>query len=172
MLLAELIPFLDLEIDRLQRARDLLAYVPPLANVSAIARKKAAPKTKPKAGPEPKSSGSDVEQGIAAVALVEAAVAPPVVAETAQVVVVKPYDPSRRQRPVRRKQVVVEDTALRGSVPAGPVVVSANEARRSQALKAAEAAKTPTEPQPFEWRVSATETSSMEAALQRLMDMN
>jgi hypothetical protein len=73
---------------------------------------------------------------------------------------------------------VVVDTALRGPVPAGPVVVSAAEARKSQVSKSAQATladevkKAGVEPLPtFAWHSRTSDARNMDALLQKLMNI-
>ncbi len=152
MLLAHLLPFLDAEIDRLQRARDLLAYVP--APSESIA---ATPLHTAEAAPSPASP--EIEQPAAA------QLAP-------RVLILKPH---RRgaERASRRKTAPVADTALRGAVPAGPIVVSAQAVRQAQENKVSHSGKAIAEAVPaFDWRPRANQAPDVEAQLlRRLLDI-
>jgi hypothetical protein len=86
--------------------------------------------------------------------------------------------PQNESRAGRRKRLVLPDTALRGSVPSGPVVVSAEEVRRSQASKAAQTTRAAEVKQAgdelmssFNWRSQNTGGRSVDLLLQRLMSI-
>jgi hypothetical protein len=184
MQLAYFLPILDAEIERLQKARDLLALVPsPLETYTDI-------DTTQTIGDKPLSL-SPVQ------ALIEQPSKPP--AEKQPVMISSPIHaaalPKRvrrsralartelraeESRPVRRKRLILPDTALRGHVPSGPVVVSAEEARRLQASKtaqtsrAAEIRKAGEEPAAsslFHWRSSSSDARTVDSLLQRLMSI-
>jgi hypothetical protein len=74
--------------------------------------------------------------------------------------------------------LLVLDTALRGPVPAGPVVVSAEEVRKSQAAKAAQATRAAEVRRAgsdfvssFGWRSRANNGNSVDALMQRLINI-
>ncbi|HEY0785071.1 MAG TPA: hypothetical protein VGD62_04320 [Acidobacteriaceae bacterium] len=83
------------------------------------------------------------------------------------------YKPRRERQATRTHrpspaQASQPDSALRSAVPAGPVVVSAEEARKAQATRVVPA---PADPgQFFGWRERAGEVRAAEALLQRWID--
>jgi hypothetical protein len=189
MQLAHLLPFLDAEIDRLQKARDLLALTP-----SSLEIYTDTPDTQPTVD-EPLSLSLAADAADAAETSVEQAAKSPV--DTPPVIASSPTPPAaalprrlRRSRNlartelhvdesrhVKRKRVILSDTALRGHVPSGPVVVSAEEVRKSQAMKtaqtsrAAEIRKAGEEPASslIQWRTPASDARTVDSLLQRLM---
>ena len=73
---------------------------------------------------------------------------------------------------------MVFDTALRGPVPTGPVVVSAEQVRKSQAAKAEQAVRAAEVRKAgadlvsnFGWRSRPTDMQNVDALLQRLMSI-
>jgi hypothetical protein len=173
MQLEHLIPHLDAEIDRLQRARDLLAFVPSkkelaesfggitLRRVSAYAPERdAAPAKQELQTTEP------------------AAAAAPVRPEVQIHVVRKRRAYTRKEHSSRKRHAVVEDTALRGPVPTGPVVVSAEEVRKAQASKIEQAGKAAESKRTggdlvssFSWRSRSSDGRSVDSMLQRLINL-
>jgi hypothetical protein len=125
----EIIAQLDAEIDLLMRARDVLAA--PLSNFKSVATPKA----------KTKISGKNRKQPVKAAATAttplqtRAAVPPPAVPQQPlaepQVRVVPPRRRMER-RQLQTDKIGKSPAALSGSVPAGPVAVSANEARKVQ----------------------------------------
>jgi hypothetical protein len=171
MQLAYLIPHLDAEIDRLQRARDLLAFVPASIDFNETAAHMQPPLPSSLIAP----SISAVENDSAATA--QNGSAAPSTVEVVRIKRRRSYTRSHESRTIRRKPVVV-DTALRGPVPAGPVVVSAAEARKSQVSKSAQATladevkKAGVEPLPtFAWHSRTSDARNMDALLQKLMNI-
>jgi len=189
MQLAYLLPHLDAEIERLQRARDLLALIsssrfsPASGSHGPIANKMLAqPGLFSSTGAHQKSS----EQASESVLSPSSPGASSLVAiNSAADLSPRPVRRRRRSdlhsgetRLVRRKRPVVEDTALSGSVPSGPVVVSAEQVRKSQALKAAEALRMAEVKKAGSdlssstgWRNRATDARSVDALLQRLINL-
>ena len=181
MLLPHLIPHIEAEIARLQKARDLLAtdsnsdtnYLVTAQRLQAHldrstpdqARERllklqavATPETETASGP----------------AYGTAVILPPVTYLKGRRRLERRSEP----RLQRKKQVAVIDTALSGTVPDGPVVVSAEQVRKSQAAKtaqserAAEVKKADGEfASVLSWRSRSEESSSLDSMLQRLMQM-
>jgi hypothetical protein len=133
MLRTEIIAQIDAEIGRLSRARDILASAPIIRREKAPSKKakKRAfePKVKQsKSAPVPRPSSPEGRE-------IPASSPPPL--ETGPIVQLVP--PKRRierqklQRAVSSEMLAKSRTALSGVLPAGPVAVSAHEARKAEA---------------------------------------
>ena len=130
MLWTEIIAEIEAEITRLQRARDFLAAAP--ANSKTAGRRKTKKKSvfgrkkkQPIRSSAPAASGSP-DRGVAAPALAQAE-------EVPRVQLVPPKRRVERQRRLARSATVDSPPAvLSGTVPSGPIVVSADEARKAQ----------------------------------------
>ena len=180
MQLAHLIPHLDAEINRLQRARDLLALVPKsLLDLSAISAATTMNLNRPV-----RASLSTSASVLTATRERESTTEPDAQGPARSALDISPRKERRvrstrfHTRAERRKPVVLEDTALRGSVPTGPVVVSAEEARKSQASKTAQASRAAEVRKAgadfisaLSWRSRSTDTQNTDALLQRLMHL-
>jgi len=188
MQLAYLLPHLDSEIERLQKARDLLALIsssrlsPASVFESPISSKMPA---------QPPSSidvhqESNAQAGEPVVSLSSPSAPSLVAINSAADLNPRPIQRRRRRsdlhsrepKLVRRKRPVVEDTALSGSVPSGPVVISAEQVRKSQELKAAEALRVAEVKKAgsdlsssIGWRNRATDARSVDALLQKLINL-
>lgn len=128
----EIITHLETEINLLLRARDILAS--PLADFMKVIPRKA------KAKPAPRAT-VDLPAVVApAAAPVQVAVAPPPVAEPLVQKVPPRRRIERRQSPEKQAK---SSAALTSHVPAGPVVVSAVEARKVQDRPVAAVAPAP-----------------------------
>src|ERR1700761_860145 len=135
--LYEIIAQLDDEITRLERARDFLAaalasapnHMRKTASAIASARKVKAPIPVPSPKRKQRVKAAAPAAAEAPNQAVEVAPPPPSKKEEPQVKVVPP-----RRRMERRhlEKPGKSAAALSGSVPTGPVVVSANEARKMQ----------------------------------------
>ena len=183
MLLPHLIPHLDREIARLQKARDLLATESnPNENYLV---------TVPR--PQPRLPSSMPGQGLAERIDLEAAAAaatetsasgnpapnstgalPPITYLKGRRRVERRSEP----RLQKRKQLASIDSALSGAVPTGPIVISAEQVRKSQAAKTAQselAAEVKKADSDFasvlSWRGRAEEKNSDDFMLQKLMQM-
>jgi hypothetical protein len=134
MLRTEIVAQIDAEIDRLERARDVLAGAPVSRDrasngqakrwVSGRKRKQA----KPAAVPRPNGLESS-----------EIATAPPGPEEGPRVQLVPPKrrrEGHKRQRTVSSEIFGKAGAALSGSLPSGPIAVSADEASKAQARSA------------------------------------
>jgi hypothetical protein len=155
----EIIAQIDSEISRLERARDYL--VAALAESNIISTRKA--KTKIPA----KNRRQAAAAPAAAVAPAAAAAPVPPPKQEPQVHRVPP------KRRMERRQLTTEKVpaaALRGFVPAGPVAVSANEARKMQERSA----PPPPPPPPIESAVIGSERSlgSLIQAFERRAGLN
>jgi hypothetical protein len=123
----EIIAQLDAEINLLERARDILAA--PLSNFKSVSTRTAKPRVSAKSRKQtaiPAAPAATPPQARAVVAP-----PPPPVAAEPQVRVVPPRRRMER-RQLQSDKMGKSPAALSGLVPAGPVVVSANEARKVQ----------------------------------------
>lgn len=122
----EIIAQLDAEIDLLLRARDILAA--PLSNFKSVSTPKVKTKVIAKNRKQPVKAAAPVTipPPVRAVAA-----PPPPPAPEPQVRVVPPRRRMER-RQLQTDKIGKSPAALSGFVPAGPVVVSANEARKVQ----------------------------------------
>jgi hypothetical protein len=123
----EVIAQLDAEIDLLLRARDILAA--PLSNFKSISAPKAKTKVTGKNRKQPAIAAAPVTTAPQTRAV--AAPPPPQPAPEPQVRVVPPRRRMER-RALQTDKIGKSPAALSGFVPAGPVAVSANEARKVQ----------------------------------------
>lgn len=182
MQLAHLVVHLNAEIERLQKARDLLALSSSSTKifhdfdtVLAVRPRSLQPeleKGAKKKENKPRainfvSSGPGADLSKVSTATVRTRI------KTQHVVM-----PEDESRVGRRKRLVSPDTALRGSVPSGPVVVSAEEVRKSQASKTAQTTRAAEVrqagaqlPPSFHWRSRTTDGRSVDLLLQRLMSI-
>jgi hypothetical protein len=149
MAYTEIVSMLDAEIARLEKARELLLELLPAAAALKPVRTAA--------GEQP---------------------TPPVderAAEEQEAVAIKVLRPRRSYTPrTKRNRVATEpDGALRTSVPAGPVAVSADDVRRRlQLQKGAAAAPSPLPAkEPLTWRAEAEQARRGGDLLQRFMEM-
>ncbi len=130
----DIIAQLDAEIDLLIRARDILEA--PLSNFKSVSTPKAKTKVTAKNRKQPVIAAAPAATPVETRAV--AAPPPPPPAAEPQVRVVPP------RRRMERRQLQTDKNgkspaALSGFVPAGPVAVSANEARKVQERSAAPA---------------------------------
>jgi hypothetical protein len=123
----EIIAQLDAEIDLLLRARDILAA--PLSNFISVSPEKAKTKSSRK-NRKPTAIAATPATTPLQTRSVDPA-PPPAPAAEPQVRVVPPRRRMER-RQLQTDKLGKSPAALSGSVPAGPVVVSANEARKVQ----------------------------------------
>ena len=180
MLLPHLIPHLDAEIARLQKARDLLATESNSDDNylgAGLLSETRAKRARPTLTLERLATlqAAALETDAASDAAAGAAVTLP------PVTYVKGRQRAERRREPRtpkKKQVAVIDSALSGAVPTGPVVVSAEQVRQSRAAKTAHselAAKAKKADGDFtsvlQWRSRSEDTHSVDSMLQRLMQM-
>jgi hypothetical protein len=123
---AEIIAQLDAEINLLERARDILAA--PLSNFRNVS-----PPRKAKTAGSVKNRKQPATAPVPAATQVRAVVAPPP-PQPAPEPQIRRVPPKRRmeRRQVTTEKVGKSPAALSGSVPAGPIVVSADEARKLQ----------------------------------------
>jgi len=190
MQLAYLLPHLDSEIERLQKARDLLALISS-SRLSPASVFESPISSKMPAQPRPPSSTdvhqeSNAQAGEPVVSLSSPSAPSLVAINSAADLNPRPIQRRRRRsdlhsrepKLVRRKRPVVEDTALSGSVPSGPVVISAEQVRKSQELKAAEALRVAEVKKAgsdlsssIGWRNRATDARSVDALLQKLINL-
>jgi hypothetical protein len=188
MQLAYLLPHLDSEIERLQKARDLLALISSSrlspANVFESPISSKMPAQPPSSIDVHQESNAQVGEPVVSLSSPSA---PSLVAiNSAADLNPRPIQRRRRRsdlhsrepKLVRRKRPVVEDTALTGSVPSGPVVISAEQVRKSQELKAAEALRVAEVKKAgsdlsssIGWRNRATDARSVDALLQKLINL-
>jgi hypothetical protein len=110
---AKILAALDIEIDRLQRARDLLAGLPP-------SRKKLSKRTYPALKKEIR------------IAKLEAAVSLPPEQSPPQIQKVPYKERAKPRRHRNSSKTLISSTALSSQVPAAPVVVSADEAQKAR----------------------------------------
>jgi hypothetical protein len=122
----EIIAQLDAEIDLLLRARDILAA--PLSNFKSVSTRKAKTKVTGKNRKQPAKAAAPVTTAPQTRAV---AAPPPQPAAEPQVRVVPPRRRMER-RALQADKIGKSPAALSGFVPAGPVAVSANEARKVQ----------------------------------------
>jgi hypothetical protein len=123
---SEIIAQLDAEIDLLLRARDILAA--PLSNFKSVSAPKAKTKVTGKNRKQPAKTAAPVTTPLQTRAV---AAPPPQPAPEPQVRVVPPRRRMER-RSLQTDKIGKSPAALSGLVPVGPVVVSANEARKLQ----------------------------------------
>jgi hypothetical protein len=123
----EVIAQLDAEIDLLLRARDILAA--PLSNFKSVSAPKVKTKVTGKNRKQPANAAAPVTTPLQTQAV--AAPPPPQPAPEPQVRVVPPRRRMER-RALQTDKIGKSPAALSGFVPAGPVVVSADEARKIQ----------------------------------------
>jgi hypothetical protein len=114
---AKILAALDIEIDRLQRARNLLVGLPP-------SRKKLSKRTYPALKKE------------ILIAKLEAAVSLPPEQSPPQIQKVPYKERARSRRRRSSSNVRITSTALSSQVPAAPVVVSADEAQKARVREA------------------------------------
>jgi hypothetical protein len=189
MQLTYLLPHLDAEIKRLQKARDLLALISE-SHVSPWDETETNMPTLSRTFAQQSSSSFTGlhQEGVEQATKPDSALIGPTSQAAADVksaeIIPRRVQRKRRvsnlhseSKVARRKRVILEDTALSGSVPSGPVVVSAEQVRKSQALKAAEAVrmaevkKAGSDPaSSLGWRSRATDVRSVDALLQRLIN--
>jgi hypothetical protein len=124
----EIIAQLDAEIDLLLRARDILAA--PLSNFKSVSTRKAKTKVTGKNRKQPAIAAAPATTPLQTRA-VTAPPPPPQPAPEPQVRVVPPRRRMER-RSLQTDKIGKSPAALSGFVPAGPVAVSANEARKVQ----------------------------------------
>jgi hypothetical protein len=124
----EIIAQLDAEIDLLQRARDILEA--PLSNFKSVSTRKLSTKVSRKNRKQPAITVSPV----ATQPEDRAVVAPPPPLQAAPKPEIHRVPPKRRmeRRQLQTEKVGKSPAALSGFVPAGPVAVSADEARKVQ----------------------------------------
>jgi hypothetical protein len=123
---SEIIAQLDAEIGLLLRARDILAA--PLSDFKNVPTRKAKAKVTAKGRKPPAVAAAPAATPVEARAVIAP---PPQVAKEPQVRVVPPRRRMER-RQLQADKMGKSTAALSGLVPAGPVVVSANEARKVQ----------------------------------------
>jgi|ERR1700722_4808629 hypothetical protein len=151
----EIIAHIDVELTRLERARDFLAAaladpraVSAIASISRVKVKVPAPAP---AKPKAKRAITSKPRKVAAVAVappVEVATPPPPpVKEEPQIQRVPPRRRMER-RHVQNDKAPKSTAALSGMVPTGPVVVSATEARKVQERATPPAPPAVNEPRP------------------------
>lgn len=123
---AEIIAQLDAEIDLLERARDILAA--PLSNFRNVSPRKA------KTAGSVKNRKQPTTAPVPAATQVRTVVAPPPPPQPAPEPQIRRVPPKRRmeRRQIPTEKIGKSPAALSGSVPAGPIVVSADEARKQQ----------------------------------------
>jgi hypothetical protein len=123
---AEIIAQLDAEIDLLERARDILAA--PLSNFRNVSPRKA------KTAGSVKNRKQPATAPVPAATQIRAVVAPPPPPQPAPEPQIRRVPPKRRmeRRQMTTEKVGKSPAALSGYVPAGPIVVSADEARKLQ----------------------------------------
>jgi hypothetical protein len=126
---SEIIAQLDAEIDLLQRARDIL--MAPLSDFRNVPTRQ--PKTKVSAQKRKQSATRVVPAATRVQSEVVAAPTPPLPQPTPEPQV-RRVPPKRRmeRRQLQTEKAGKSPAALSGFVPAGPIVVSADEARRLQ----------------------------------------
>jgi hypothetical protein len=184
MQFVDIVPFLDVEIERLQAARDLLATFSIAFNIPAEIAAAPVPVRDYKSQAKlPGIVHAIVDAARVDATKVDAArkeespsvlpqLAPAIAAADVPVQRLRPHQP-RQARRATRKALAAQESALRGVVPAGPVVVSPDVLRKEQAWKAqpapAEQIKVPVWSGPSS--DSRREARSLDAMLQRLMDM-
>jgi hypothetical protein len=122
----EIIAQLDAEIDLLLRARDILAA--PLSDFKNVPTRKAKTKVSAKKPKQPATAAAPATTPPQARAVVPA---PPQPAKEPEVRIVPPRRRLER-RQLQSDRIAKSPAALSGLVPAGPVVVSADEARKVQ----------------------------------------
>jgi hypothetical protein len=157
----EIIAQIDVELTRLERARDFLAAaladpraVSAIASISRV-KVKAKPKAKRKTTSKPRKAA------VAVTAPVEVAPPPPPpIKEEPQIQRVPPRRRMER-RHVQNDKTPKSTAALSGMVPTGPVVVSATEARKVQ-----ERATPPPPPAVNEPRPEATTERTLGSLIQ------
>ncbi len=187
MPLAHLIPHLDAEISRLERARALLASLSISTNANQAAKVKQAAGDKLSASRliDLAPIRPPLENTTAATMASRANVSEPAVrrARAPRLFARQILEPDRRSEPRkqasridRRRRTFTIDTALRGAVPSGPIVVSAEEVRRSQESKTAQASRSADLKRAGEapashvgWSSPGKDSRSLDALLQRLM---
>ena len=166
----EIIAHIDVELTRLERARDFLAAaladpraVSAIASISRV-KVKAQAQTQVPAKPKAKRAIASKPRKVAAVAVappVEVATPPPpAVKEEPQIQRVPPRRRMER-RHVQNDKAPKSTAALSGMVPTGPVVVSATEARKVQ-----ERATPPPPPAVNEPRPEATTERTLGSLIQ------
>jgi hypothetical protein len=181
----DIIAQLDAEIDRLERARDFLASAPTSFKTATRTQpKKRLSAIKPKQAKreQPKKT----ERTPAAVAVVTAvkevetvvSTPPPLEKEATQTEAIQQSPqvhrvPPRRRFARRPSQRIAssEDSgksaaALRGTVPLGPVAVSADEARKAQERNAAPPSNQAQEPAPIEMPSTGSSERSLGSLIQ------
>jgi hypothetical protein len=123
---SEIIAQLDAEIDLLQRARDILAA--PLSDFKNVPTRKVKTKVSAKKPTQPAIAAAPAATPPQARAAVPA---PPQPAKEPEVRIVPPRRRLER-RQLQSDKIAKSPAALSGLVPAGPVAVSADEARKVQ----------------------------------------
>ena len=175
MQLEHLIPHLDAEIDRLQKARDLLALFLLFQQSGTTSDADRSMEEHSSEAPIfDKQFDKQIEPAIAAPASEPAPSQPEVIRLKMRRSRIAREQP--RSRRIREAGAV--DTALRGLVPAGPIVVSAAEVLKSQAAKtaqatrAAEVKRAGNEPgSSAAWRDRSSDMRHVDAMLQRLINI-
>jgi hypothetical protein len=133
----EIIAQLDVEINLLLRARDILAA--PLSNFKSVSTQKVKTKISGKSRKQPAKAATPATTAPQTQAVVAPAPAsPPQPAPEPQVRVVPPRRRIER-RHLQTDKIGKSPAALSSFVPVGPVVVSADEARKVQERNAAPA---------------------------------
>jgi hypothetical protein len=124
----EIIAQLDAENDLLQRARDILAA--PLSDFKNVPTRKAKTKVVTRSRKQPAIAAAPAATPVQA----RAVVVPPPSPQPAKEPQVRIVPPRRRmaRRQLQTDKLGRSPAALSGLVPAGPVVVSADEARKLQ----------------------------------------
>lgn len=179
MQLAHLIPHLDAEISRLQRARDLLASIPISAHTYETSKDHQAALEQSSVSRllfNPPLENKALVPGAAEI-VAPAAVQVLSLGKSRQSQRERRSEPREGEHRAGRRRLVI-DTALRGSVPSGPIVVSAEEVRRSQESKTAQATRAAELKRAgaelvshFGWRSRANDVRSVDALLQRLINI-
>jgi hypothetical protein len=167
----EIIAHIDVELTRLERARDFLAAAladpRAVSAIASISRVKVKAQKPAPAKPKAKRAIASKPRKVAAVAAV--AVAPPVEVAAPPPPAVKEEPQIQRVPPRRRMErrhaqndkAPKSTAALSGMVPTGPVVVSATEARKVQ-----ERATPPPQPAVNESRPEATTERTLGSLIQ------
>jgi hypothetical protein len=164
----EIIAHIDVELTRLERARDFLAAAladpRAVSAIASISRVKVKAQKQAPAKPKAKKAIASKPRKVAAVAVappVEVATPPPpAVKEEPQIQRVPPRRRMER-RHVQNDKAPKSTAALSGMVPTGPVAVSATEARKVQ-----ERATPPPQPAVNEPRAEATTERTLGSLIQ------
>jgi hypothetical protein len=179
MQLAHLLPHLDAEIERLQKARDLLALSSSSIRIlDAFDTVRAARQKSLQAQLAFDKAAKKRADKPAAVKSVNPIVSAPDADMPKISMLAVRIKTANESRASRRRRLILPDTALRGAVPSGPVVVSAEEVRKSQASKTAQTTRAAEVRQAgaelvssFNWRSQTTDGRGVDLLLQRLMSI-